>query len=196
MATGIIILAAGNSSRLGRPKQFLNFQGKTLLEIVSDQALQTPFRPVMIVLGAYAPEILKKHHHPDINYMTNEHWQTGMSSSIVTGLSAMLDQQKDIENVILSVADQAFISSTIFEKLLAQHQLTGKNIVACNYAQTIGTPVLFHQNYFRDLLSLSGNEGAKSILKKYKEDTTAIQFELGHIDIDTETDYHHLIQPQ
>ncbi|WP_216848994.1 NTP transferase domain-containing protein [Pedobacter sp. L105] len=196
MATGIIILAAGNSSRMGQPKQFLNYQGKTLLEIVSNEALKTPFRPVMVVLGAYAEEILKKHHNPTISYIFNENWHLGMSSSIATGLSAMLDQHKDIENVILSVADQVFISNGIFEKLLLEHELTGKNIIACNYAQTIGTPVLFHKNYFPELLLLSGNEGAKSMLKKHKEDTAVIEFELGHIDIDTETDYHHLIHPK
>jgi len=196
MAKGIIILAAGNSSRLGQPKQLLNYRGKTLLDLVSDQALGTSCRPVVVVLGAYAEEISKKHHHTEISYIVNNNWQTGMSSSIDTGLSFLLDQYKNIESVIIAVADQAFITSGIFEQLLAQHQLSGKNIVACSYAQTIGTPVLFHKNYFPELLSLSGNEGAKSILKKHKEDTATIEFEFGYIDIDTETDYHHLIQSQ
>lgn len=194
MDTGIIILAAGNSSRMGQPKQLLSYQGKTLLDIVIEQALQTAYRPIVVVLGAYATEILAQHRHADINYATNEHWQTGMSSSITTGLLALLMQRPTLENVIIAVADQVFITSEIFNQLFDQHQLTGKNIVACSYAQTMGTPVLFHKNHFQEILSLDGNEGAKSILKKYKEDTAGIEFELGRIDIDTETDYHHLIQ--
>ena len=194
MGTGIIILAAGNSSRMGQPKQLLTYRGQTLLEIVSEQALQTTYSPIVIVLGAYAEEILKTHHHIEINYVTNEDWETGMSSSITTGLSAVLNQQPNIKNVIIAVADQVFITSKIFMQLVAQHELTGKNIVACSYAQTMGTPVLFHKNHFQEILSLDGNEGAKSMLKKHKEDTAVIEFELGHIDIDTETDYHHLIQ--
>ena len=194
MGTGIIILAAGNSSRMRQPKQLLTYQGQTLLEIVSEQALQTTYRPIVVVLGAYAEEILKHHHHKEINYVTNKDWETGMSSSITTGLSAILNQQPTIKNVIIAVADQVFITSEIFKQLFAQHELTGKNIVACSYAQTMGTPVLFHKKHFQEILSLDGNEGAKSMLKKYKEDTAVIEFELGHIDIDTETDYHHLIQ--
>jgi len=196
MATGIIILAAGNSSRMGKPKQFLNYQGKTFLETVSDEAVKTSYRPIIVVLGAYAEEILKKHQNPEISYRMNNNWESGMSSSIYAGLSALLEQHQHIDNVIIAVADQVFITSIIFEQLLVQHQLTHKNIVASQYAQTIGTPVLFHKHYFPELLALSGNDGAKSMLKKYKEDAAAIEFELGHIDIDTETDYHHLIHPQ
>lgn len=166
MATGIIILAAGNSSRMGKPKQFLNYQGKTLLETVSDQAVQTSYRPIIVVLGAYAEDILKKHQNQQISYVVNNNWESGMSSSIYAGLSAILDQHRDIENVIIAVADQVFISSIIFEQLLAQHKLTHKNIVASKYAHTIGTPVLFHKNYFPELLALNGNDGAKTMLKK------------------------------
>ena len=193
MDTGIVILAAGNSARMGKPKQLLSYKGKTLLNIVCEQALQTAYKPIVVVLGAYEDEILEQYRHPDIHYVTNTNWQAGMSSSIHTGISAIMDQQPEIENIIISVADQVFITAEIFKMLSVQQELTGKNIVACSYAQTIGTPVLFHKNHFEELLSLHGDEGAKRMLKKHKEDTALIEFELGHIDIDTEADYHLLI---
>ncbi|TDQ11049.1 nucleotidyltransferase family protein [Pedobacter metabolipauper] len=193
MSTGIIILAAGNSSRLGKPKQLLTYQGKTLLQIVCDEALKTTYKPVIVVLGAYSDTILEQQSQEGITCIINERWQDGMSSSISAGILALLNSQPDIQNVIIAVADQVFITHAIFEKLVAQRELNGKSMVASSYAQTIGSPVLFNKKYFHQLLSLTGNHGAKHILKQHPDDIDTIAFELGHIDIDTETDYTNLI---
>ena len=193
MDTAIIILAAGNSSRLGRPKQLLAYKDKPLLQVISDAALQTAFRPVTIVLGAYKNEIAKQI-NGGVNYVINDHWQQGMASSIAAGLAATLELSPGIQHVIITVSDQAFISQKIFEQLYQQQQLSGKGIVASRYGETAGTPVLFSKKYFAGLLSLKGDSGAKSILKTYPEDTEAITFEKGEMDIDTEEDYKKLIE--
>ena len=193
MDTAIIILAAGNSSRLGRPKQLLPYRNKTLLQVVSDAALQTPFRPVTIVLGAYKNEIAKQI-HGTVNYVFNDHWQEGMASSIAAGLAATLELSPGIQQVIIAVSDQAFISQEIFEQLHQQQQLSDKGIVASRYGKIAGTPVLFSKKYFTDLLSLKGDSGAQSILKTYPEDIETITFEKGEMDIDTEEDYKKLIE--
>lgn len=196
MNTGIIILAAGNSSRLGRPKQLLKYKGKTLLDLVTAEALKIPTTPTVVVLGAYSKEILNHHTYLEIAYIVNPNWQTGISSSIAAGMSAIGNQSKEIENVIIAVADQVFITSKVFEKLLQKRKLSSKGIIASSYAETVGTPVLFSKKYFEKLLSLTGNTGAKSIVQLNMEDTEIIPFELGHIDIDTETDYNNLIKHQ
>jgi molybdenum cofactor cytidylyltransferase len=196
MNTGIIILAAGNSSRLGRPKQLLKYKGKTLLDLVTAEALKIPTIPTVVVLGAYSKEILNHHTYLEIAYIVNPNWQTGISSSIAAGMSAIGNQSKEIENVIIAVADQVFITSKVFEKLLQKRKLSSKGIIASSYAETVGTPVLFSKKYFEKLLSLTGNTGAKSIVQLNMEDTEIIPFELGHIDIDTETDYNNLIKHQ
>lgn len=193
MNTGIIILAAGNSSRLGKPKQLVSYQGKTLLDIASMAAIESSCKPLVVVLGAYASEILEQHQHAGISYIINESWAEGMSSSISAGLTTLLAQDNTLQQLIIAVSDQPFISSKIFENLIKKQQHSGKSMVASSYAQTIGTPALFHRKYFDELLSLSGNEGAKHLLKQYPEDRETISFELGHIDIDTETDYNNLI---
>ncbi|SER25875.1 nucleotidyltransferase family protein [Pedobacter rhizosphaerae] len=196
MDTGMIILAAGNSSRLGQPKQLLTYQGKTLLTIVSEEALKTSYRPIIVVLGAYADEISKAHRDPRISYVVNDNWQAGMASSIFTGLTALLDNNKALENVIIAVADQVFITARIFENLTENYQLTSKGIVASSYGETEGTPVLFNKKYFAQLLQLEGNKGAKKILAENPSDMSTVSFEKGHIDIDTATDYHNLNQNQ
>lgn len=185
-------MAAGNSSRLGRPKQLLHYQGESLLEIVSKAAIQSSCNPIIIVLGAYAKEISAVHRLNGATYVVNDNWEKGMSSSIAVGMSAALAHTKDLEQVIISVSDQPFISSEIIENLIKRQQESQKGIVACSYAQTSGTPVLFHKKYFPQLLSLHGNQGAKQLLKQYPEDSTSLFFELGYIDIDTESDYNNL----
>ncbi|QNR82746.1 nucleotidyltransferase family protein [Pedobacter riviphilus] len=196
MKTGIIILAAGNSSRLGRPKQLLDYKGKTLLKTIINEALETNCKPVIVVLGAYAKEIAGQHQHDQINFVINESWKNGMASSIVAGLSTLVKKNSEIESIIIAIADQPFIKMSNFNNLIEKQKETGKNIIASAYNETIGTPVLFKKDYFEALLSLKGSEGAKSILKQYPQDLETVAFEHGGIDIDTETDYNNLISQQ
>jgi len=193
MSTAIVILAAGNSSRMGKPKQLLKFNGHTLLDLVITESLKTKFRPVVVVLGAYATEIKQASINPEVIYAVNENWENGMSSSISLGLKVALENNPKIENVILTVADQACISSEIFENLQSKQEQSQKNIVASAYSQTTGTPALFNKKYFKELLTLNGANGAKSLIKQHVDNSATIPFELGNIDIDTETDYNNLI---
>ena len=193
MSTGIIILAAGNSSRLGQPKQLLTFKGKCLLEIAAEAAINTSIRPIIIVLGANAEIILKNTSYPEISYIVNEQWQGGMSSSIALGITTIKDRHPYLENVIIAVSDQAYMNPEILEGLLSKKESSGKNIVASRYNETTGSPALFNKKYFAQLNSLKGDKGAKQILEQYPDDIATVKFELGHIDIDTITDYENLI---
>ena len=114
--------------------------------------------------------------------------------SIAAGLAATLKLSPGIQQVIIAVSDQAFISQEIFEQLYQQQQMSAKGIVASKYLETVGTPVLFSKKYFADLLALKGDSGAKSILKTYPKDIETISFEKGEMDIDTEEDYKKLIE--
>ncbi|HSV12275.1 MAG TPA: hypothetical protein VLI68_15965, partial [Hanamia sp.] len=71
---------------------------------------------------------------------------------------------------------------------------SGKNIIACSYTGTIGTPVLFDKKYFDALMNLQGSEGAKKLLQTYREDVALVSFEKGEIDIDTKMDYKELLK--
>ncbi|HKG07477.1 MAG TPA: nucleotidyltransferase family protein [Pedobacter sp.] len=192
MSTGIIILSAGNSSRLGNPKQLLYYKGSTLLETTISAAEQTSFAPVVLVLGAYATEILAANPNLNINYIINESWEQGISSSIAAGLTKIIELDPDTQNVIIAVSDQPFISHEIFEALLEKQRSTAKPMIASQYSETIGTPALFNRQYFDPLMSLEGNMGAKHILTENIDEVATVPFELGRIDIDNETDYNNL----
>ena len=192
--TGIIILAAGSASRFGGIKQLLQFNKKTLIEHVIDEATNAELNPVVVVTGAYADEVSKKIDNKKIAIVFNEHWETGMASGIITGLQKALKVNNAIENIIIAVCDQPYISSILFQQLSDKKKESGKSIVASSYAGTLGTPALFSKKYFNELLNLKGDEGAKSLIRKYNNETTFVLFKKGNIDVDTQKDYEELLK--
>ncbi len=191
--TGIIILAAGNSSRLGTPKQLLEYKGKSLLQHAIDEALLIQEAPVIVVIGATHQDIENSiKQKKGIAFAHNKNWNSGMGSSIKTGLQHLLKTSPGITACIITVCDQPFINSTIFNALINAHHETGTGIVASAYAGTIGTPALFDKDYFNELINLNNAEGAKKLLQKYDDDLIAIPFENGEVDIDTIDDYERL----
>jgi molybdenum cofactor cytidylyltransferase len=186
--TGVIILAAGSSSRLGQPKQLLEFKGKTLLEIAVEAAQNSLADSSVIVLGANADLIVEKILHTKVDRVVNENWENGMASSMQKGLKYLM-QNSDNDQIILMLSDQPFVDSKILNLLIENKLNTNSEIIACRYKETFGVPVLFTKKYFPELLSLTGNEGAKKLVMAHQDDLYAIDFPKGAIDIDTLEDY-------
>lgn len=187
--TGVIVLAAGASSRLGRPKQLLAFDGKTLLQHALQTAKASSLHPVVLILGAAAETIQNDISDQEIHVTVNEAWQEGMASSIRCGLSAIKKISSAIEGVILMVCDQPFVSGSLLNELVATHQKTGSRVVASSYGETFGPPVFFHQSLFDELLQLTGDVGARSIVKQHANEVEIVPFPKGVFDVDTEAEY-------
>lgn len=194
--TGIIILAAGSSSRFGKPKQLLHFNNKTLIQHIIDEAIESGAEPIVLVTGANADDVAKKIKDENATIVFNETWKDGMASSIVAGLKKAITLNNDIEKIIIAVCDQPFITANLFQQLYQKQNESTQHIVASAYSDTIGTPALFTQKYFDALLNLHGEEGAKKILIANKDDVVTVNFPQGNIDIDTEKDYDDLIDKQ
>ena len=188
--TGIIILAAGSSSRLGQPKQNLVFKGKTLLQRAVETAVASICEPVVVVLGANDAVIKPTIAAYDVAIIENADWAEGMASSIRAGLKQILLLNPAIESVILMLCDQPFVDTYLINMLVAAQAKAG--ICASAYHDTIGPPVLFDAIYFEDLLKLEGSKGAKKVMHKYPEKVKEIPFDSGGIDIDTIKDYEQL----
>jgi len=189
--TGIIILAAGSSSRMGEPKQLMIYKNKTFLQHIIGEAKNAFLDPVICVTGYQSDLISKSISRMEVTVVYNEHWQDGMGSGISAGIKQVL--LSDVKSVIVTVSDQPHVSSDLFETMLEMKARSGKKIVACSYAGTLGTPVLFSKEYFNQLKSLNGNQGAKNIVKINLPDVCSVEFEKGNIDIDTKEDYKNLI---
>jgi len=191
--TGIIILAAGSSSRLGQPKQLLSYQHKSLLDNTIEEAKKATDGLVLVILGGNRVQIEENIDHSGIRIVGNPDWEEGISSSIRLGLAIAGEENEDLDRVILTVCDQPFITAEIFRGLISKEASSGKGIVASSYGGTLGTPVLFDKRYFSELSLLKGTEGAKKVITKFKDIVAAVAFEKGEIDIDTPEDYNRLL---
>ncbi len=185
--TGIIILAAGSSSRLGTAKQALNYQGQTLLQRAVQTALDSDAEAVAVVLGANAEILQNTIADQPVHVFLNPDWEEGMASSIRCGINELQKAAPHLTSAILMLCDQPYIDTSLVNQLI--QKASANKIVASAYNGTVGAPALFDCSFFPALLSLSGHEGAKRILLDHTDAVISIPFPLGAIDIDTIADY-------
>jgi molybdenum cofactor cytidylyltransferase len=189
---GIIILAAGSSGRLGKPKQLLPYKGETLLQHLVNEARNSRVDYVVLVLGADAALIQQNIQARDIHIAINESWKDGMASSIRTGINKLQELHPEIDGAILMVCDQPYVTASLLDNLLLMHLKTGKPIVTSSFGDTTGPPALFHESIFPELLQLTGDKGARKIVEGHSGNVVTVPFPRGLIDIDTKSDYENL----
>jgi molybdenum cofactor cytidylyltransferase len=190
--TDIVILAAGASTRLGRPKQLLPWQGKTLLQHAVQCALTITTQPV-VVTGSNADQLVAGLNQNQVQIVFNPEWQQGIASSIHCGLQALLNRTPTPDQVIFMVCDQPFVTAELLLELINERQNTHKTIVASAYGGTLGIPALFAAEMFPQLLDLDGDTGAKKVIMGHMEDVASVPFPQGDFDIDTVKEYEELV---
>lgn len=187
----VLILAAGESKRLGTAKQLLKFHSYTLLEHVIQNA-RAVSEKIFVVLGAHAESIEKKTDLSGCQVVANTNWQNGMGSSIAAGVQSITDNTPDCKEILVLLTDQPKVSRELLTSLVDTHHHQSNLITACNYGSTYGVPAIFDQALFGELKALKGDTGAKSIIKSHFSKANFIDFPEGHIDIDTQDDLKHL----
>lgn len=194
--TAIIILAGGSSSRLGKPKQLVKFQGESLIKQAVKTALQTACNPIIVVTGFLHEELLDEVENLPVQISHNPDWKEGMGSSIRAGITALkqLENQNSVDAVLFLLCDQPLIPSEHLNVLITQFYQHKRSIVATGYADTQGVPAIFDKSFFSVLENLPGNRGAQSLFKQYQDQLIVVPFEGAAIDVDTEEDYAKLIK--
>lgn len=187
----IVILAAGPSSRMGKPKQNLLFKGQTLLNGMIWSAASVSDK-VIVVLGANFDAVEETVKDTDAGILHNKDWAMGMSSSIKQAVSHIGLKYANADAALFTVCDQPFVNAELLQKMIAVADTVEQGIIASSYNNTSGVPALFKKAYFSQLLKLNGKEGAKKIIAQSSQDVYSIPFPLGAIDIDTEEDFNHL----
>ncbi|HEY4285190.1 MAG TPA: nucleotidyltransferase family protein [Chthoniobacterales bacterium] len=186
---GAVILAAGESTRFGRPKQLANFRDRTLLDGAIAAAREANCQPIVVVTGSDAPLIENAIAGADVIVQRNPKYGDGIGTSIRAGIERLIEVAREIEGVALLVCDQPFVTGAIIRRLIKEHQTSGKPIAASEYSNTCGVPALFHRSCFTELLKVNDGDGAKSIIFRDPVRVIRVQFSEGEFDIDTPGDY-------
>ena len=193
MIVGAVILAAGSSSRMGSPKQTLQFRGESLLRRAALAALGAGCHPVIVVTGAYAELSRRELDGLDVREVLNTHWETGMASSVQAGVEGLVSADADAEAAVFMLCDQPHVTADVISGLVAAHRATGRPVIASTYGGSIGVPALFSRTLFAELTRLDGRSGAKEIIKRHASEAHFLPFRGGEVDVDTPDDFSRLI---
>ncbi len=183
--TGIIVLAAGSSSRLGQPKQLVTWHGVPLIRHAATTALTADLGPVTIVLGAVTKPCREALLGLELTIAENPAWADGMGGSISAGIRSLSAHK--LENVIVTLCDLPLVTPAVFSRLVSLRKTERTEIVACHNGTAFSPPILFSENRFENLRSLSGRDGAKNILKN-ETSITRLDCPEAAMDIDTPGD--------
>ncbi|GAB4528145.1 MAG: molybdenum cofactor cytidylyltransferase [Anaerolineae bacterium] len=185
---GAVILAAGASTRFGRPKQLLPWWGDTLLGHVTDVVLASGADPVVLVLGHQADACRAALGQRPVRVLVNPDWAEGQSTSVRAGLSAL---PANVSAALFLLADQPGITPAVIDALIQHHQATLAPVVWPEYQGRRGNPVLFDRVTFPDLMRLTGDTGGRPVLESYAMHAVRVPVSTPGIlfDIDTPDDY-------
>lgn len=186
---GIIILAAGASTRMGQSKQLLAVKGEPLLLRSINAAIHAGSQKIIVVLGANEKAHRDLIGDLNVEIVFNKRWEAGMGSSIKAGLRVLSELNPSLEGIVVLVCDQPLLTSDHIRQLISKHTETSKPIVASGYAATSGVPVFFHKVYFGQLMGLKDEQGAKKVIQENPGDVALQPFPQGEIDLDTPEDY-------
>ncbi len=183
-----IVLAAGGSTRLGRPKQLLRLNGENLVHRAARFAAEAGCAPVIAVLGCHAERIRSELDDLEVTIAINPDWQSGMGSSVHCGMKSLMEEDASSPKVLLLVCDQVLLSKEILRSLMEKSAETDSPITAATYAGRTGVPAVFCNQLYPDLLAIEGDQGARTLIQRYLQRTIAVDFPGGAVDIDTAED--------
>lgn len=190
---GVLILAAGSSSRMGTAKQMLPIDGTSLLARTISTTLESKLENIVVVLGSNADEHRIAANEFPVTTLINTDWHKGMGTSIKTGVK-YFEANDTIKGLIVLVCDQPKLTADIILSLIEKERQSHKPIIASRYANTLGVPVLFMRDLFSKLLTLQDDHGAKKIIFKHPGQVDEVDFPEGEIDLDTKEDYDNYIK--
>jgi len=182
-----VILAAGQSTRLGQPKQLLPLNGRPLLQHVVSAACDSALDEVVVVVGALLEELRAVLHLGRARLVVNTRYADGQSTSLHRGLEVLDD---DSEGVLFLLGDQPGVTSALVDRLVARYRAGDAAIVAPRFLDGLGNPVLFDRALWPELRQLSGDTGAREILRARRADVREVAVAAPRLpDVDTWDDY-------
>lgn len=191
---GAVILAAGASARLGRPKQLLALGGEPLVRRAARAAAEAGYAPVIVVVGAGAAAVAAALAGAPCVAVEHPGWRSGVAGSIRRGLEALTALRPDAGGVLLAACDQPRVDAAHLAAL-AEALADGAHAVAASaYAGTLGVPALFARPVLDELRALEGEQGARSVIARSPGRVAAVALPGGERDVDTEADWEAVLE--
>ncbi len=187
-----IVLAAGGSTRLGRPKGLVKLAGEPLVRRSARIAVAAGLDPVIVVLGSHASELRHALGGLRVRLAANEAWSDGIASSIRAGILALERSVPARRGALLMVADQPRVAPSLWRGRAARLVGAPFGMGAAAYDGRPGTPAVFAPEHLAALKSLEGDEGARSLLRRDPQAVTLVPWGDGVVDIDDERDVERL----
>jgi CTP:molybdopterin cytidylyltransferase MocA len=184
----IVILAAGGSRRMGAPKQLLTIDGRSLVRRAAETAIAIGSAAVYVVAGAESDRIREELSGLPVEVIANLEWREGIASSIRAAIEMLERHDRPIEALAFMLCDQPCVSTDILRRLFEAHRLTRAPVVASRYPDGPGVPALFRAEMFGALKSLSGDIGARQLIRSLDREVVTVPFNAFE-DIDTPADF-------
>jgi molybdenum cofactor cytidylyltransferase len=167
-----IILAAGESKRMGFPKMLLDFNGSTMLEIVIRSVKNSAVSNILVVLGAYRNELVEMVAKQNVNYCYNDNYKDGMLSSVKCGFGNL---PADFDAVLIFQGDQPLISPEVVNMLITSFRTSVKGIVIPVHNGIRGHPILIDKKYRNDIVNLDASEGLRALAHLFSDDVLEVE---------------------
>jgi molybdenum cofactor cytidylyltransferase len=189
-----LILAAGESSRMGIPKATLTWRGRTFLESIVKTLREGGLERMVVVLGHQAEDIQRQVEIEPAQVVINPDYRSGQTSSLQVGLRALMADEP--EAILVCLVDHPAVSGETVRRIVAAFRQCGASVVVPTYHARRGHPVLIGRQVFNELLALSCNAGADSVVRKYRPQTQIVEVEDEGvvIDVDDPESYRRLMR--
>jgi len=188
-ALGAVVLAAGASRRLGRPKQLIEIDGEPLVRRVVRAALDAKPRDLLVVLGHTDPGIAAALADLPVRTLSIDDADTGVAATLRAGIAA-LDPVCAAAMIVLT--DQPALSAAHLHALASAWRAAPERAVASAYAHVIGVPAIVPRAWFDDVAQLSGDVGARALLRARRDAVSVVEAPELAADIDTPDDLRHI----
>jgi molybdenum cofactor cytidylyltransferase len=190
--TAIVILAAGGSRRLGRPKQLVTMLGEPLLRRVVKMAADVGPDHLIVVLGSSAYDCVPVIKDCGVDIVVNPFWESGLAGSIRLGVERAEAQGAD--SVLLLLTDQPWLNSEVIRRFLDRMNGQTDTIISARYEGVLGAPMMFGSDWFPELKNLEGDQGARNLVPKEGGQVEVIDWSEGAVDVDTPEDLARLMR--
>lgn len=194
MKIALLLLAAGASRRMGRPKQLLPWKDTTLLNHAIQTALSCKSDDVIVILGSEAETIQKNLQKGNYKILVHKEWDKGLGSTIGKGVTYLEASDPALPAVLIMLGDQPLLGSDHLNALIERFKKEGKGIIATDYGAKLGVPAVFSREYFAELARLQGDSGAGKLIASHADSVIGIPGGSRTADLDTPEDYLSLTQ--